>query len=90
MSNSSLTVLLDKPRGFSAHGVPKAVAAGAEHRNLDYIDATCPLVPEDAAAPAVLAQEVLAAFRARSVVTVEAVKGPHEDMRFNLPRALTP
>ncbi|MEQ8509351.1 MAG: 4-hydroxy-3-methylbut-2-enyl diphosphate reductase [Rhodospirillaceae bacterium] len=29
---------------FSAHGVPKSVPAAAEHRGLDYIDATCPLV----------------------------------------------
>ena len=29
---------------FSAHGVPKAVPAEAETRNLFYLDATCPLV----------------------------------------------
>lgn len=29
---------------FSAHGVPKSVPANAEARNLDYLDATCPLV----------------------------------------------
>lgn len=29
---------------FSAHGVPKAVPAEAERRNLLYLDATCPLV----------------------------------------------
>ena len=29
---------------FSAHGVPKAVPAEAERRNLAYLDATCPLV----------------------------------------------
>jgi 4-hydroxy-3-methylbut-2-enyl diphosphate reductase len=29
---------------FSAHGVPKAVPAEAERRNLSYFDATCPLV----------------------------------------------
>ena len=29
---------------FSAHGVPKAVPAEAEARNLFYLDATCPLV----------------------------------------------
>lgn len=29
---------------FSAHGVPKAVPAEAERRQLHYIDATCPLV----------------------------------------------
>jgi 4-hydroxy-3-methylbut-2-enyl diphosphate reductase len=29
---------------FSAHGVPKAVPAEAERRNLFYLDATCPLV----------------------------------------------
>ena len=29
---------------FSAHGVPKAVPAHAEERQLDYLDATCPLV----------------------------------------------
>lgn len=29
---------------FSAHGVPKSVPAAAEHRGLEYLDATCPLV----------------------------------------------
>ena len=29
---------------FSAHGVPKAVPAEADRRNLFYVDATCPLV----------------------------------------------
>ncbi len=29
---------------FSAHGVPKAVPAEAQRRNLSYFDATCPLV----------------------------------------------
>ena len=32
------------PVVFSAHGVPKAVPAEAERRDLDYLDATCPLV----------------------------------------------
>ncbi len=32
------------PVVFSAHGVPKAVPAEAERRNLYYVDATCPLV----------------------------------------------
>ena len=32
------------PVVFSAHGVPKAVPAEAERRQLDYLDATCPLV----------------------------------------------
>jgi 4-hydroxy-3-methylbut-2-enyl diphosphate reductase len=32
------------PVVFSAHGVPKAVPAEAEKRNLLYLDATCPLV----------------------------------------------
>lgn len=32
------------PVVFSAHGVPKAVPADAEARNLFYLDATCPLV----------------------------------------------
>src|SRR5579872_4617387 len=32
------------PVVFSAHGVPKAVAAEAERRELVYLDATCPLV----------------------------------------------
>ncbi|HUS55655.1 MAG TPA: 4-hydroxy-3-methylbut-2-enyl diphosphate reductase [Thermohalobaculum sp.] len=34
----------DRPVVFSAHGVPKAVPAEAERRNLIYVDATCPLV----------------------------------------------
>ena len=34
----------DAPVVFSAHGVPKAVPAEAERRNLLYLDATCPLV----------------------------------------------
>src|ERR1043165_5207837 len=34
----------DHPVVFSAHGVPKAVPAEAERRNLFYLDATCPLV----------------------------------------------
>ena len=34
----------DVPVIFSAHGVPKAVPAEAERRNLFYVDATCPLV----------------------------------------------
>lgn len=34
----------DVPVIFSAHGVPKAVPAEAERRNLLYVDATCPLV----------------------------------------------
>ncbi len=34
----------DVPVIFSAHGVPKAVPAEAESRNLFYLDATCPLV----------------------------------------------
>lgn len=42
-----------------------------------------------ASAPEVLVQEVLAAVRARYDVTVEEVAGPHENIRFNLPRALT-
>ena len=32
------------PVVFSAHGVPKAVPAKAEERELTYVDATCPLV----------------------------------------------
>ena len=35
---------LDRPVIFSAHGVPKAVPAEAERRNMVYVDATCPLV----------------------------------------------
>ncbi len=34
----------DAPVIFSAHGVPKSVPAAARHRNLFYLDATCPLV----------------------------------------------
>jgi 4-hydroxy-3-methylbut-2-enyl diphosphate reductase len=34
----------DRPVVFSAHGVPKSVPAEAQHRNLTYVDATCPLV----------------------------------------------
>lgn len=34
----------DRPVVFSAHGVPKAVPAEAEARNMLYVDATCPLV----------------------------------------------
>ncbi|NVJ96763.1 MAG: 4-hydroxy-3-methylbut-2-enyl diphosphate reductase [Alphaproteobacteria bacterium] len=34
----------DMPVVFSAHGVPKAVPAEAERRNMVYVDATCPLV----------------------------------------------
>lgn len=34
----------DQPVIFSAHGVPKSVAAKADSRNLLYLDATCPLV----------------------------------------------
>jgi 4-hydroxy-3-methylbut-2-enyl diphosphate reductase len=34
----------DRPVIFSAHGVPKAVPADAERRNMLYVDATCPLV----------------------------------------------
>lgn len=34
----------DRPVIFSAHGVPKAVPAEAERRNMLYVDATCPLV----------------------------------------------
>jgi 4-hydroxy-3-methylbut-2-enyl diphosphate reductase len=34
----------DRPVVFSAHGVPKAVPARAQHRGLTYVDATCPLV----------------------------------------------
>ncbi|MFS4437935.1 4-hydroxy-3-methylbut-2-enyl diphosphate reductase [Paracoccaceae bacterium GXU_MW_L88] len=35
---------MDRPVIFSAHGVPKAVPAEAERRNMIYVDATCPLV----------------------------------------------
>ncbi|MCL5777638.1 4-hydroxy-3-methylbut-2-enyl diphosphate reductase [Limibaculum sp. FT325] len=35
---------IDRPVVFSAHGVPKAVPAEAERRNMLYVDATCPLV----------------------------------------------
>jgi 4-hydroxy-3-methylbut-2-enyl diphosphate reductase len=34
----------DRPVVFSAHGVPKAVPAEAEMRQMLYVDATCPLV----------------------------------------------
>ena len=34
----------DRPVIFSAHGVPKAVPAKAERRQMIYVDATCPLV----------------------------------------------
>lgn len=34
----------DRPVIFSAHGVPKKVPAEAQHRQLIYVDATCPLV----------------------------------------------
>ena len=34
----------DMPVVFSAHGVPKAVPAEAQRRQLTYVDATCPLV----------------------------------------------
>ena len=34
----------DRPVVFSAHGVPKAVPAAAEAREMIYVDATCPLV----------------------------------------------
>ena len=34
----------DAPVVFSAHGVPKAVPAEAQRRNMIYVDATCPLV----------------------------------------------
>jgi 4-hydroxy-3-methylbut-2-enyl diphosphate reductase len=34
----------DSPVVFSAHGVPKAVPAGAKARNMFFLDATCPLV----------------------------------------------
>ncbi len=34
----------DRPVIFSAHGVPKAVPAEAERRDMMYVDATCPLV----------------------------------------------
>jgi 4-hydroxy-3-methylbut-2-enyl diphosphate reductase len=34
----------DRPVVFSAHGVPKAVPAEAERREMMYLDATCPLV----------------------------------------------
>ncbi len=35
---------VDRPVIFSAHGVPKAVPAEAERREMIYVDATCPLV----------------------------------------------
>ncbi|HWA23673.1 MAG TPA: 4-hydroxy-3-methylbut-2-enyl diphosphate reductase [Caulobacterales bacterium] len=34
----------DRPVVFSAHGVPKAVPVEARHRQMIYVDATCPLV----------------------------------------------
>ncbi|WP_235829887.1 4-hydroxy-3-methylbut-2-enyl diphosphate reductase [Frigidibacter oleivorans] len=34
----------DRPVVFSAHGVPKAIPAEAQRRNLVHVDATCPLV----------------------------------------------
>ncbi len=34
----------DRPVIFSAHGVPRAIPAEAERRNMVYVDATCPLV----------------------------------------------
>ncbi|WP_409432158.1 4-hydroxy-3-methylbut-2-enyl diphosphate reductase [Litorimonas sp. RW-G-Af-16] len=34
----------DRPVVFSAHGVPKSVPAAAQARNMNYLDATCPLV----------------------------------------------
>ncbi|MEP3345835.1 MAG: 4-hydroxy-3-methylbut-2-enyl diphosphate reductase [Litoreibacter sp.] len=34
----------DRPVIFSAHGVPKSVPAAAQHREMVYVDATCPLV----------------------------------------------
>jgi len=34
----------DRPVVFSAHGVPKAVPAAAQAREMIYVDATCPLV----------------------------------------------
>jgi len=34
----------DRPVIFSAHGVPKAVPAAAEARQMTFVDATCPLV----------------------------------------------
>lgn len=34
----------DRPVVFSAHGVPKSVPAAAQAREMNYLDATCPLV----------------------------------------------
>ncbi|REJ71980.1 MAG: 4-hydroxy-3-methylbut-2-enyl diphosphate reductase [Proteobacteria bacterium] len=34
----------ERPVIFSAHGVPKSVPEEAEHRNMIFVDATCPLV----------------------------------------------
>jgi len=34
----------DRPVIFSAHGVPKAIPAAAEARQMTFVDATCPLV----------------------------------------------
>ena len=41
-----LSEIKDKTRPviFSAHGVPKSVPAEAENLNMEYVDATCPLV----------------------------------------------
>ena len=41
-----LNEIQDKSRPviFSAHGVPKSVPIEADNYNIDYIDATCPLV----------------------------------------------
>ena len=35
---------VDRPIIFSAHGVPKSVPLEAQHREMIYVDATCPLV----------------------------------------------
>ena len=34
----------DRPVVFSAHGVPKSVPAAAQARDMEFVDATCPLV----------------------------------------------
>jgi len=34
----------DRPVVFSAHGVPKSVPAAAQAREMNFLDATCPLV----------------------------------------------
>ena len=41
-----LSEIKDKTRPviFSAHGVPKSVPSEAENLNMEYVDATCPLV----------------------------------------------